>query len=283
MDGIFLVNKEKNMTSHDIVNLIKKKFNFQKVGHTGTLDPLAEGLLIILVNKATKLTFLFENLNKKYVGSIIFNYNYDTLDINGKILDKSNAFISEQKIKKVISYFNKKKYLQTPPMYSAIKIRGEKMYNLARKNIKIKIPPREIYIHNLKMIGRLENNIIQFQTNVSKGTYIRSLARDIADKMNTYGALNSLTRTKIGPYNLNKAQKIESISLNNLINHKILFQKKQKIILSDYLINLVKNGIILDKRQIITTQPFVVMDQKKNYIAYYQPIEKNKYSVKYFF
>ncbi|MDV3167874.1 MAG: tRNA pseudouridine(55) synthase TruB [Candidatus Phytoplasma stylosanthis] len=283
MDGIFLVNKEKNMTSHDIVNLIKKKFNFQKVGHTGTLDPLAEGLLIILVNKATKLTFLFENLNKKYVGSIIFNYNYDTLDINGKILDKSNAFISEQKIKKVFSYFNKKKYLQTPPMYSAIKIRGEKMYNLARKNIKIKIPPREIYIHNLKMLGRLKNNIIQFQTNVSKGTYIRSLARDIADKMNTYGALNSLTRTKIGPYNLNKAQKIESISLNNLINHKILFQKKQKIILSDYLINLVKNGIILDQRQIITTQSFVVMDQKKNYIAYYQPIEKNKYSVKYFF
>ncbi|WP_341266805.1 tRNA pseudouridine(55) synthase TruB [Candidatus Phytoplasma fraxini] len=282
-NGFFLINKAKNISSQKVIFLIKKKLNLFKAGHTGILDPLAEGLLIVLINKATKLAFLFEKLDKTYKGSALFNQNFDTLDITGKLINKKENILDFEQIQKSSLYFDKKKYLQIPPMYSAIKIKGQKMYHLARKHIHIEIPPREVHIKNLKIIPPLTNDSINFETKVSKGTYIRSLIRDIASKMNTYGALQNLTRTKIGSYNLQNAQNIESVTLEHLRDVKELFQKKQKLILNDYLIKLVKNGITLDERQIITRHPFVVLDQKQNWIAYYEPINKNKYSPKYFF
>lgn len=281
--GFFLINKEKGMTSHDVVHKMKKKFNFMKVGHTGILDPLAEGLLIILINKATKLSFLFENLDKTYQGSMIFNKHFDTLDITGKLIYTKENILCLEQIKKNFAFFNKKKYLQTPPMFSAIKIKGNKMYDLARKNIQIDIPPREVNIKNLKITSALVNDSIHFETKVSKGTYIRSLIRDIASKMNTYGSLKTLNRIKVGPYNIKYAHNIDSIDIKHLIDIKMLFRKEQKIILNDYLIKLVKNGIVLDERQIITQKPFIVLNQNKNWIAYYTPKKKNKYYPKYFF
>ncbi|WAN63289.1 tRNA pseudouridine synthase TruB [Candidatus Phytoplasma rubi] len=283
MNGFFLINKEKNMSSHDVIYLIKKKLNLNKIGHTGILDPMAEGLLIVLINKATKLAFLFENLDKTYQGSILFNKNFDTLDVTGKIIETKKNILSIEEVEKSFLFFLKKKYLQVPPMYSAIKIKGKKMYNLARKNIQIDIPPRKVHIKNLKITSSFENDLIDFETKVSKGTYIRSLARDIATQMNTYGALKKLTRTKIGSYNLKKAQNIHSVDFKNLIDVKILFKKTKKIILNDYLIKLVKNGVLLDERQILTKKSFIVLDQNKNWIAYYKPIQKNKYYPKYFF
>ncbi len=283
MNGFFLIHKEKNMSSHDVIYLIKKKLNLNKIGHTGSLDPMAEGLLIVLINKATKLAFLFENLDKTYQGSILFNKNFDTLDVTGKIIETKKNILSIEEVEKSFLFFIKKKYLQVPPMYSAIKIKGKKMYNLARKNIQIDIPARKVHIKKLKITSSFENDSIDFETKVSKGTYIRSLARDIAVRMNTYGALKKLTRTKIGSYNLKKAQNINSVDFKNLIDVKILFKKTQKIILNDYLIKLVKNGVLLDERQILTTKSFLVLDRNQNWIAYYQPIQKNKYYPKYFF
>lgn len=283
MNGFFLINKTKHITSNNVTCSIKKKFNFDKVGHTGILDPLAEGLLIVLINKATKLAFLFENLDKTYQGNMIFNYNYDSLDVTGNILDIKKNILSEKEIQKAFIYFDQKEYLQTPPMYSAIKIKGQKMYHLARKQIKIEIPPRKVKIHYCKTKSPLYNESIDFEAKVSKGTYIRSLARDIANKMNTYGALKSLNRVQIGDYNLKEAHTINEVNLQHLIDHKFLFQNTPKLILNDYLIKLVKNGITLDERQIITENPFIVVDRNKNYIAYYIPIEKNKYKPKYFF
>ncbi|MEZ0180072.1 tRNA pseudouridine(55) synthase TruB ['Camptotheca acuminata' phytoplasma] len=283
MNGFFLINKKQNMTSHDVVNFIKRKFNFDKVGHTGILDPLAGGLLIILVNKATKLSFLFNDLDKTYTGNILFNYNYDTLDITGNLIETKNIILSEKEIKENIRFFNQKKYFQIPPMYSAIKVKGQKLYHLARKNVAISVPPREVFIYKFQMLGSLEENTINFEAQVSKGTYIRSLARDLANKINTFGVIKSLIRTKIGTYNLKEAHDLDTVMLDHFIDAKILFQDTQKIILNDYLIKLIKNGIMLDERQIITTEPFVVTDEQNNYIAYYEPIKKNKYIIKYLF
>ncbi|WP_144658579.1 tRNA pseudouridine(55) synthase TruB [Candidatus Phytoplasma pini] len=285
MDGFFLINKEQNMSSHSVVASIKKKFNFKKVGHTGTLDPFACGLLIVLVNNATKLAFLFENLDKTYEGVMLFHEKYDTLDITGKLLERKENNLSQKIVQESFDCFHQKIYFQKPPMYSAIKIKGKKMYNLARQNIHVDIPSRKVHIYDLKILSNLNQNKICFKTRVSKGTYVRSLARDIGYSMNTYGALQNLTRTKIGFYDLFFAKTIFSISLKDLISPKELFQNYSKIVLNDYLIQLVKHGIYLDERQIITHDPFIVLDKNQNWIAYYEPCvnKKNQYYPKYFF
>ncbi|MDO8060342.1 hypothetical protein [Candidatus Phytoplasma citri] len=153
-----------------------------------SLDPLAEGLLIVIINKATKLAFLFNDLDKQYQGTAIFNKNYDTLDVNGKLMDTKNIILSESTIKQNFDFFDNKQYWQTPPIFSAIKIKGQKMYNLARKQKYLEIPPRKVTISNLKLISYdNKEQEAKFQVNVSKGTYIRSLIRDIGKNMNTYG------------------------------------------------------------------------------------------------
>ncbi|NWN46102.1 tRNA pseudouridine(55) synthase TruB [Candidatus Phytoplasma pruni] len=283
MDGFFLINKEPNMTSHDVVYKIKKKFNFAKTGHTGILDPMAKGLLIVLINQATKLAFLFENLNKGYQGSMVFNKQYDTLDITGTLTAQKEMLLTDEMVQESVAFFDQKQYLQKPPLYSAIKVKGQKLYDLARKNIEIDIAPRKVKIYHLEMVSALKNDQIEFITTVSKGTYIRSLARDMGERMNTYGSLQSLTRTQIGSYDWKNAKTIDEVSLEDLNDVKSLFTNHQKIVLNDYLVRLVQNGVYLDERQIITDEPFVVLDQKENWIAYYEPIEKNKYRPRYFF
>ncbi|PQP79260.1 tRNA pseudouridine(55) synthase TruB [Candidatus Phytoplasma phoenicium] len=283
MNGIFFINKESGQTSHDVVQQIKKKFSLIKVGHTGTLDPLAEGLLLILVGKATKLNFLFEKLDKKYQGTIIFNHEYDTLDVKGKLITTKNQILTDDLIQKAFSEFHQQKYPQTPPMYSAIKIKGQKLYHLARKNIQVDIPKRQVFIYHLEKTSSLQEQSVKFYVHVSKGTYIRSLVRDIASYMSTYGALSKLCRTAIGPYQLTQATKIEQVELNCLIPVQNFFSNYPQIVLNDYLIKLVKNGIYLDKRQIITKKPFVVLDKQKQWIAYYEVIGQNQYAPRYFF
>ncbi|KXT29113.1 tRNA pseudouridine(55) synthase [Candidatus Phytoplasma oryzae] len=286
MEGFFLIYKKKGISSHDVVQQIKKKFNLTKAGHTGTLDPFAEGLLIVLVNNFTKLSFLFENLDKTYEGIILFHKKYDTLDITGRLIDQKNKndiYLNSEIIQKIFNDFRKKEYWQVPPLFSAIKIKGQKMYQLARKKIQISIPSRKVNIYDLKMISFLKPDQVKFFVRVSKGTYIRSLARDIAEKLNTYGCLKKLVRISIGPYSLKRSQTLELISRENLININIFFNHCQKIILNEYLVKLVKNGIYLDKRQIITNNPFIVLDKNKKWIAYYEPISPHKYCPKYFF
>ncbi|MFP7699405.1 MAG: tRNA pseudouridine(55) synthase TruB [Candidatus Phytoplasma pyri] len=283
MQGFFLVYKNKFITSHDVVKQIKKKFNFLKVGHSGTLDPLAEGLLIVFINKATKLAFLFENLDKQYEGTFVFNKKYDTFDILGKLIAVKNNIISDEQVQRSFDKFHKKKYLQKPPMYSSIKIKGQKMYNLARKNIILEIPKREVIIHSLLKTSLVYDNQVDFLTHVSKGTYVRSLASDIALDMNTYGALKKLKRISIGNYLLSDAKTIEKISLKDLKMVETLFCNYNELILNDYLIKLVKNGIYLDQRQIITNKPFIVKNNKNQLVAYYEPIVKNIYAPKFFF
>ena len=215
LDGIVLINKPKGITSYDVIRVAKKIFKTSKIGHTGTLDPFAEGLVILCIGKATKLVNRLIDANKTYEGVILFNNHYDTYDITGEIIKSDEKEVTLEQLKLVSNDFLGS-YLQTPPIYSAIKKDGKKLYEYARKNIDIKIEPRLVHIYSLDILNKLNDNEFSFKTSVSKGTYIRSLAVDIASKLNTFGALKALKRTKIDNYLLSDAVDLENLSINDI-------------------------------------------------------------------
>lgn len=279
MNGIFLIDKPAGMTSHDVVYKIRKKFHIKKVGHTGTLDPFATGLLIVLVGKATKLAFLFEDLDKSYTGELVFGKAYDTDDMTGRVIAESNKLVDEKALENVVQSMIPT-YAQVPPNYSAIKKDGIKAYEAARKGIDLHLKARNVFVYHFNYT--LNNHGLYFDTKVSKGTYIRSIARDIGLSLNTYGALRQLNRTMIGIYNIQQAKTIEEVTYDDLIDHEVLFIDTPKVVLEDYFIKLVLNGTYLDHRQTTLEVPFVVTDKQGKYIAYYLP-DNGQYKVKYFF
>ncbi len=279
MNGILLINKPAGYTSHDVVSIIRKKFKFKKVGHAGTLDPFATGLLILLINNATKLSNRLESLTKEYEGTILFGNEYDTNDITGSIIDSKEINISLNDIKDKIKEFMPS-HMQLPPTYSAIKKDGIKSYHAARKGVSLNLSKREVRIYFFDIIDYKEE--LSFKTKVSKGTYIRSLARDLGYKLNTFGALSKLNRTKIGNYSLDKAKTIEDIELKDLIDEKLLFKDIPKISFNDYLARLIKNGVYLDERNTNIKEDFIACDMAGNYLAFYERVE-DKYKPKYFF
>ena len=181
MDGILIIDKPKGCTSHDIVNILRKELNTKKIGHTGTLDPNATGVLPILVGQATKISKYLIEHDKTYQVEMKLGEETDTLDSEGKIIKKQETkVLDEKKIKEVLnSFIGKQK--QIPPIYSAIKINGKKAYEYARKGQEVEIPPREIEIYDIKFIS-YSNDTIQFEVKCSKGTYIRTLCKDIAKR-----------------------------------------------------------------------------------------------------
>ncbi len=227
MDGVFLINKPKNWTSFDICAYLRKKTNTKKVGHCGTLDPFAEGLLIVTMGKATKIIPYLENEDKEYLATLKLGIKTDTLDITGKILqEKEVEKLDVEQIKRVLSSFLGHSK-QTPPMYSALKKDGLPLYVLARDGIEVERQQRDITISNMRLISYM-NDEITFACEVSKGTYIRVLGEDIASKLNTIGCLSSLKRTRIGHYYLKDAKKINDIEIEDMIslNDFITFIKK---------------------------------------------------------
>lgn len=276
MDGFILVDKPTKITSNDLVFLARKKLGIKKIGHTGTLDPLASGLMILCVGRATKLADHFLNLDKTYTGEIIYGTHYDTYDVSGVVLSTKDVNFSLEQLDEKIKNLNIE-YDQEPPMYSAIKIAGKKLYEHARKGIEIERPKRFVKIYDFMRTSPFVNNIHSFFASVSKGTYIRSLAIDLARSLNTEGAILSLRRTSIGSYKIEDAKTIESLTKNDILPLNDYLNTFQKLILNDYLVHLVKNGTYLDDRQIITEEPFVVYDENNNMIAYYEVKSKNYY------
>lgn len=196
MDGIIVVNKPSGCTSHDIVSKIRKSLKLKKVGHTGTLDPLATGVLPILLGNATKLSKYLINHDKEYIATIKLGVKTDTGDIEGSIIDEQKVplFTEEQIIEALNSFVGKQK--QMPPMYSAIKVNGKKLYEYARNGEKIEVATRDIEIYNISFLQYIDNKI-KFKVSCSKGTYIRSLCEDIAQKLNTVGTMENLERTQV--------------------------------------------------------------------------------------
>jgi len=216
MNGILLIDKPSGITSHDVVKIIRKKFKIKKVGHAGTLDPLASGLLIIMIGKYTKKSNILSNQSKKYLVEMKMFLETDSGDITGKIVKKTTKkiFLKEE-IKEIMNNFNDYEYWQIPPIYSAIKIKGKKLYEYARKKIEIKIPPRLVKIKKILFINycRKEDKIV-FEVECSKGTYIRSLVKDLAFKLENIATVIKLRRISSGNFNVNESFDLKEINEN---------------------------------------------------------------------
>ena len=201
MDGIIVINKPKGYTSHDIVSVLRKKLNIKRIGHTGTLDPNATGVLPILIGKGTLLSSYLIEHDKIYKAVIRLGKATDTLDGTGTVLEEKDIpkeLLEKENVEKVLKSFIGKQE-QIPPMYSAIKINGKKLYEYARKNQKVEVKPRQIEIYSIDL-DKIENDTIIFTVHVSKGTYIRSLCADIANKLGTVGYMEELERKKVGNF-----------------------------------------------------------------------------------
>ena len=211
-NGVILVNKEKDMTSFDVVNEISHLFGIKRVGHTGTLDPLAEGVLVVAIGKATKVVELLTATYKEYIATVKLGLKTDTLDITGKILEEQKV-PEITNLEEVIKSY-KKTYLQEVPIYSAVKVNGKKLYEYARNNEQVELPKKEVTIKEIELINS-SNNEFTFKTLVSKGCYIRSLINDITTSLNTIGTMTSLVRTKQGKITLEDTNTLSDIRNNN--------------------------------------------------------------------
>ena len=251
LDGIIIVNKEQGYTSNDVVQIVKKTFN-EKVGHTGTLDPMATGVLPVLVGKGTLLSKYLINHDKIYVATLKLGIKTDTGDITGNIIeekDVNDKCLQKENIQKVLEEI-KGEQKQIPPMYSAIKVNGKKLYEYARKGQKVDIEPRIINIYNTELLSiDKENKEIKFRVSCSKGTYIRTLCENIAKKLETIGTMSALNREKVGEFEINQAIKIEDIkenfNTNKLISLESFFEDKDKIELSPRSYVAFLNGVKL--------------------------------------
>lgn len=251
MDGVLIINKPKGFTSHDVVNILRKALNTKKIGHTGTLDPNATGVLPILIGKATKISKYLIEHNKTYIATISLGEKTDTGDGQGNIIEKDLNFqnISCRQIGDVLKTFIGKQK-QIPPIYSAIKINGKKAYEYARKGQTVELEPRDIEIYSIDLI-KIENNEITFEVSCSKGTYIRTLCEDIAKKLGTIGYMKELTRTSVNEFKLGNAVTIDEVKENSLIvNEKVInietiFKDKPELKLNDRKKELFLNGVRL--------------------------------------
>ena len=261
MDGIIVINKGKGCTSHDVVYQVKKIFG-TKVGHTGTLDPNATGVLPILIGKGTELSQFLINHDKKYIATLKLGIKTDTADSEGNVIKEQvvdSSVLTQQNINDIFkSMIGKQK--QIPPMYSAIKVKGKKLYEYARKGQTVEIPERKIEIYDLKLIEcNLEENTITFEIYCSKGTYIRTVCEKIAEKLNTIGYMKELERTMVGDFNLEDSITIDELKQchdnknfmeKNLISIEKFFINESSIKLDDRKLELVLNGVCISNNMI---------------------------------
>lgn len=257
MNGVILINKEKGISSFGVVAKIRKILNIKKVGHTGTLDPEATGLLPILVGNGTKISKYLIEHDKTYIAKLKFGIKTDTADSEGEVIKKDNFKLNKKDENFYIESFNSfvGKMSQFPPKYSAIKVNGKKLYEYARKNEEVEIKPREIEIYNIKIISiNYDENEIDFEVSCSKGTYIRTLCEDIAKKLETCGYMKELKRTRIDNFKLEDAITLEELEnnknneeylKNKIISIENIFENKNKINLNERKKELFLNGVKL--------------------------------------
>ena len=224
MNGVLIVNKPKGKTSFDMIRDVRKEYGTKKVGHIGTLDPLAEGVLPVLIGECTKLSDYLMNHDKEYIAELKLGKRTSTGDSEGEVIEeKEIKDLNEEEIINVLNSFLGKTE-QLPPMYSAIKINGKKLYDYARngeeEKVKELIKPREIEITEIVLLEfNKEENIIKYRVVCSKGTYIRVLCEDIAIKLETCGYMKSLLRTRVGKFKIEDENKV--IDIENILENRI--------------------------------------------------------------
>lgn len=255
MDGIIIINKEKNYTSNDVVSIVKK-ITKSKVGHTGTLDPNATGVLPLLIGNATKISKYLINHDKEYEVVLQLGIRTETADVEGKIIEEKEVtaeMLNKDNIEEKLQQFIGKQE-QIPPIYSAIKVNGKKLYEYARKGQEVELKPRRIEIYSIQLVGINEKEKqISFKVKCSKGTYIRSLCEDISKKLGTVGYMKELNRLQVGVFFIKDAvtisemkEEIEADNLENIITIEEIFKDKSQIKLTQKQLEQYMNGVKID-------------------------------------
>jgi tRNA pseudouridine 55 synthase len=253
MNGILNINKPTGMSSFDVVRVVKKVAKTKKVGHTGTLDPEASGVLPICIGRATKLVDYIMSDYKIYKVELKLGITTDTYDREGKVLQTSEVNLYNEEVEKVIKSFEGE-IDQVPPMYSALKVNGERLYNLARQGIEIERKPRKIHIYNIDILG-MELPMVHFTVKCSKGTYIRSLCYDIGEKLNCGGTMWNLQRTQTGSFSISSSVELEQLNSDNISSYLIpmdmALESYPKIIIDKKYEKLILNGVTIKDNAII--------------------------------
>ena len=254
MNGVIVVNKPKGITSRAVVSKLVKVFGTKSIGHIGTLDPMATGVLVCLIGKYTKLGSIMVNHDKEYVATFKLNVLSDTLDSEGKVIKTDNKIISLEDMNGAMEHFNGLTYVQEVPIYSAVKVNGKKLYDYARSNEDVILPKKEVTIYKLELVSFEDE--VKIKCKVSKGTYIRALIRDICAYLGTYGIMTDLVRTKLGDYDIGDAYSLDDIS-----------NGKYKLYSLEDMFNLDVRYINNDNHKQIYNGN-IVKDKNSNYILY---------------
>lgn len=274
LDGIIILNKQKGCTSHDVVAKTKRLLK-EKVGHTGTLDPNATGVLPLLVGQGTKLSAYLIEHDKEYIATLKLGEKRDTADSEGAIIEERQidySVLQKENVEEILQSFIGKQE-QIPPMYSAIKINGKKLYEYARKNEKIELEPRHIEIYKMDLIDIIKDTII-FKVQCSKGTYIRSLCEDIAKRLNTVGYMQELERSRVGKFDIKDSITIEELEQNiedsEFINQHFItienyFKDKESIKLNEKRLSLFLNGVKLTHN--LTDDMYKIYDENNKFVG----------------
>ena len=264
MDGFLLLDKEKGISSNQLVQKVKKSLSIKKVGHLGTLDPMATGLMILAINRGTKFSSYFLESDKSYYASIQLGSSTDTDDAMGNIISSSDIIPNEKDINKsLVSFIGKS--MQTAPFFSALKHKGKPLYKYAREGEFISKLPREINIFSIKNII-CEHNKCSFIVHCSKGTYIRSIARDLGDKLNSGGHLSALRRLSQGIFNIKNAMTIENIELNKLITIEEAFSELSEIQLDSNQTKFFMNGVKIEEIN-LEDDTYKIYDSSKKFVG----------------
>ena len=277
--GILLVDKPKGYTSRDIVNMVSRFLGTSKVGHCGTLDPIATGVLVIGVGDGLKILEFMTNDTKEYIAKVKLGIKTDTLDVTGKVLEENNNYnLDKKELTKVLSSF-KKKYVQEVPLYSSVKVSGIRLYKYAREGKEVTLPKREVEIFDIELL-KCEKDSFTFRCIVSKGTYIRSLIRDIGEELGVLCTMEELERTKQGVFDI-----IDAYSLTDIENNKYKFISLSKVLSDKYstladseLEFKIKNGALLPN--IYNEDMIVFKNIKDEVVGIYAPYEKDKNKIK---
>ena len=274
MNGILLIDKEKDYTSRDVVNIVSKEFNTKKVGHTGTLDPLATGVLVLTIGEATKISELLVATYKEYIAEITLGIKTDTYDITGNILEEKEVKLEKDELINTLKKFQTR-YMQEVPIYSAVKVNGKKLYEYARNNEEVELPKKEVDIKELELL-EFEEKRFKVRCLVSKGTYIRSLINDICNDLNVIGTMSNLQRTKQGRFNIKNCFKIEAKN-KKLISIKDALSDYLQIEVDDYLKNKISNGVILENRY---NEDIIIFTYQDKVLAIYKKYDQDNTKIK---
>lgn len=265
MNGILIVNKSEGFTSRDVVNKLSKIFNTKKIGHTGTLDPIAKGVLVVVIGKYTKLCEDLTQTFKEYIATFKLGILTDTLDITGKILDEKDVTVTEEEIRNVIASY-KCVYDQEVPIYSSVKINGRKLYEYARNGENVVLPKRKVDIKNIEVID-INKDIVKIKCLVSKGTYIRSLIRDIGESLKTHATMTDLIRIKQGIFDISNSYTLEDIENGNYKLIDIEDVMDICVIENDTYLKDVTNGV---KLKLDIENKYILFKHEGNNIALYK-------------